>query len=293
MDDYITVAKLYNGAVVVDADSTSWGEPEIDQRVFQFTLIKHQMHTVERRPGGNFRNTLQRGRLVLVRPGEVDAVYGDDDLYKGEPRRVAITGVLFEPELAKDIISETSIDGLRNLDDPLAATLLEAIAKLDSSSDPLLVDHVTMALLHRIRGLRPQPEVRSKGRIERSIAYINERLDQKLTLAELAGAAAMSPFHFARTFRQATGMTPLAYVTSKRVDKAKAMIAHGKHPLGIIALMCGFSSQSAFSTTFKEVTGATPREYTLSLRGKVSLSIAGLAAWAAEFMPAADVLLAA
>ncbi len=258
MTDYTSLSALYNGALVVDVDSVNWGEPKIDQSVFHLALITHELRTIETRSGRNFRFTIAPNTITFVRPGEVEAVHAE---FPKEVNRVSMTSFVFRESLALDTLNDVNLDGLRELSDPTMASLLRASATLGPDADPLLVDHVTMAILHRIRGLRPRPDIKSKGRIERAITYINERIDQKMTLAELAGAAAMSQHHFARTFRQVTGMTPLAYVTARRIDKAKSLIARSKHPMGLIASLCGFSSQSHFSVAFREIVGVTPLEY--------------------------------
>ena len=68
--------------------------------------------------------------------------------------------------------------------------------------------------------------------------------------------AAVSLFHFTRIFRDATGRTPHAYVTARRVERARAML-RGPMPLAQIAHGCGFASQSHFGEVFKAHTGAT------------------------------------
>ncbi len=102
------------------------------------------------------------------------------------------------------------------------------------------------------------------------MAYANERLDQPLTLAQLASAASMSAFHFVRSFREVTGVTPLAYVMNRRIDKSKALMSRVGLAMGAIAHMCGFSSQSHFSAAFKARTGHTPNAYRKMVTGKLA-----------------------
>ncbi|WP_367897289.1 helix-turn-helix domain-containing protein [Enterobacter vonholyi] len=92
------------------------------------------------------------------------------------------------------------------------------------------------------------------------LAFIEENLGQPLTLAELAVQAALSEYHFARMFRQSTGLAPHQYVMQRRMDKAKALVQHTTTPLTEIALACGFNSASHFSNRFRSATGMTPSQ---------------------------------
>ena len=92
------------------------------------------------------------------------------------------------------------------------------------------------------------------------LAFIEEHLAQPLTLMELADQAALSEYHFARMFRQSTGLAPHQYVMQRRMERAKVMVQHTATPLTDIALACGFNSASHFSNRFRSVMGMTPSQ---------------------------------
>ena len=77
------------------------------------------------------------------------------------------------------------------------------------------------------------------------------------TPAEIAGAAALSPYHFSRSFKATIGTTPVRYVWARRVELTKRLLRTAM-PLIDVAAAAGFSSQSSFTTAFKQATGATP-----------------------------------
>lgn len=102
-------------------------------------------------------------------------------------------------------------------------------------------------------------------RLKRVKDYINEGIGQSLRLSDLASQAQLSPFHFSRAFKLATGLKPHAYVLHLRVEKAKCLIQQARQPLCQIADKTGFSSQAHMSKVFRKVTGLSPKEFKRSL----------------------------
>jgi AraC family transcriptional regulator len=91
--------------------------------------------------------------------------------------------------------------------------------------------------------------------------YIDAHLDQKLALADLAAVAHMSEFHFARQFKQATGLPPHQFVILQRVERAKRLITDRQLSLAQVAVAVGFSDQSHLTRHFKRVVGVTPSRF--------------------------------
>jgi AraC family transcriptional regulator len=98
-------------------------------------------------------------------------------------------------------------------------------------------------------------------RLRRVLDYISTNVDDDITLADLARVGGQSPFHFARKFTLAMGVSPKRYVSRMRLDKAMAELAGGRLPLAQIALNAGFSSQASFTRAFRRATSTTPQEY--------------------------------
>ncbi len=95
--------------------------------------------------------------------------------------------------------------------------------------------------------------------IQRVIEYIHDNLAHQLTLAELSFIANLSSYHFARTFKQATGMAPHQYILHTRIERAKSLLLQGKLSVAEVALQVGFFDQSHFTRYFKRVVGVTPQ----------------------------------
>src|SRR5262245_1335569 len=98
-------------------------------------------------------------------------------------------------------------------------------------------------------------------KLRRAIEFISENLSNDVSLIEIAGAADMSPYHFARSFKHSTGLAPHQFLTRRRVEFAKELLAGTEMPLVEISYAVGFQSQSHFTTLFKRVTGMTPGVY--------------------------------
>ena len=95
------------------------------------------------------------------------------------------------------------------------------------------------------------------------MALIAENYESDLSLADLAGVAGMSTFHFAREFKRTTGTTPHQYLIKFRVERAKALLTGSEIPLVEVSSRSGFSHQSHFTRLFRRLTGTTPQSYRL------------------------------
>jgi len=97
--------------------------------------------------------------------------------------------------------------------------------------------------------------------LHRTIAYILAHLEHKLSLAELAAVAQISPAHFARLFKCATKQTPHQYVITCRMEQAKRLLAKTEVPLSEIGPQVGCADQSHFTALFRKHVSMTPKAY--------------------------------
>ena len=107
----------------------------------------------------------------------------------------------------------------------------------------------------------PLPSVRGaldSRRLQRVKEFIESHLSKDLAVATLANQACLSQFHFARAFKAATGTAPHRYVTDRRIEYARRLLAEGRLALGTVADTCGFSSQAHLTRWFKRIVGVTP-----------------------------------
>lgn len=98
-------------------------------------------------------------------------------------------------------------------------------------------------------------------RLSRTLALIDAKLSEDLSLRELANESSLSLFHFARAFKIATGSAPHQFVLGRRVARARELLTEGRLSLAEIAGACGFASQAHLTNVFKRATGVTPGAY--------------------------------
>ena len=91
--------------------------------------------------------------------------------------------------------------------------------------------------------------------------YIDVRLDGDLSLAELSAHVAMSKYHFLRTFKYTSGMTPHKYISIRRLRTAAMALRTTKKPVADVALEHGFRDLSTFNHFFRRVMKVTPTAY--------------------------------
>lgn len=103
-------------------------------------------------------------------------------------------------------------------------------------------------------------------RLRRAIEFMHDNCGRELNLAEIASAAFLSEFHFARLFKKITGATPHAYLASLRIEKARRLLAETDLPITEVGAQVGYTSQSHFTKIFREATGSTPRAFRQAVR---------------------------
>ena len=103
-------------------------------------------------------------------------------------------------------------------------------------------------------------------RMRRFLEYIEQNLEQDISLEEMAASAGVSKTEALRCFHKTLQTTPYSYVMEARLSKAADLLAETGLPVGEIASRTGFSQQSYFGKRFKQKTGMTPLEYRRKMR---------------------------
>lgn len=98
---------------------------------------------------------------------------------------------------------------------------------------------------------------------KRVLEFIEEHLADTISLSTLSALAQLSTYHFARAFKQTLGMPPHRYHMSRRVERAKVLLADKS--VTEVALAVGYAETSSFSSGFRRVTGMSPTEFRRAL----------------------------
>jgi AraC family transcriptional regulator len=155
---------------------------------------------------------------------------------------------------------------------PLLAEFLPLIARAESlRGDPAAADEfheLTLQLAGAACGAlgddpRPRrtPNERDKRRVAVALRRIEAEPAHRLSLVELAAAAAMSQFHFLRVFEQVVGVTPAQYILRTRLRRAAVELRTSAGGISEIAGACGFNDLSTFNRRFRRVMGVTPSAF--------------------------------
>ena len=189
--------------------------------------------------------------------------------------------VYLEPGLVTRVAAEAfdldparlTVPPLDGLDLPqLRAAMWAVDAELTAggAGGPLAAESLANVLaVHLIRRVLapPQPARRRDGTLPRAklravVEYVEDHLDAGPTLEQMAAVARLSPYHFARQFKAATGLPPHQYVILRRVERARQLLqARPDLSLAEVAMHAGFSDQSQFTRHFKGHFGVTPGRF--------------------------------
>ncbi|MFL5800929.1 MAG: helix-turn-helix domain-containing protein [Roseiflexaceae bacterium] len=104
-------------------------------------------------------------------------------------------------------------------------------------------------------------ESHTHERLRRARALIDACYDHPLDLEQIAGTAGFSRYHFIRLFRQAFDQTPHQYLTRRRIEQAKLLLAAGELSVTEVCFEVGFQSLGSFSTLFHRTVGQPPKIY--------------------------------
>lgn len=122
--------------------------------------------------------------------------------------------------------------------------LFQAVALLEGRHDPVEV-------LREGAGLAP-------WQAKRVADHIARQLDGVIRIGELADIAKLSTSYFSRAFKVTFGLSPQAYILTRRIAQVQQAMLATRDPLCAIANACGFSDQAHMSRVFRRITGATP-----------------------------------
>lgn len=230
---------------------------------------------VEREEGRLHKAIVRRGDVSVVPAGlqsewwwedgrEVERLhaYLDPDVFRAvaaeagaEPERLEVLNAV---AVRDPLLEQTGMALLEELDSGGPADRLYAESLAQVLAVHLLRRHSSLGR-GPSRGLDPERTGRLSRTSLRAVTdYVGDNLSGNLSLGEIADAANLSPYHFARAFKRSTGLSPHQYVLRRRIERAKDLLRNTDLPVGEVSRRVGFASPSHFSQQFRRIVGAAP-----------------------------------
>lgn len=141
-----------------------------------------------------------------------------------------------------------------------AQHLVRYLAEIGGTADAATAHHALSLLLLEAQpaGGEAPAAVPASARVAAAVACIDARLDQPLSVAEVAQAAGLSPSHLQAEFRRLLGCGVAEYLRRPRLDRAAALLAGSDMPIVEVALACGYADQTALTRALRKERGVTP-----------------------------------
>jgi AraC family transcriptional regulator len=216
-------------------------------------------------------------QIPAIGPGDLAFFPADLKIRLVHPA-ARLVQVLWDADLYSTLLPEleaaaSRFEFLFALQDPLLGQIVTRLAQdfEGGFADRILTESLGTALCIRIaqRFVGHLPLPTSKGlspeRLQRVRDYVEAHLDEDLSLTILADIACLSPYHFSRSFKQATGVGLHHYVMQRRIERAKTLMRRTNQPLALIAQEAGFADQSHLNSAFRREIGLTPGQFRAAL----------------------------
>jgi AraC-like DNA-binding protein len=185
----------------------------------------------------------------------------------------------FTPELVESVVSDLS--GVRRIDFALPSLppipelipVAAAAAVARQGDTGVSLEELALGIVATVANVladanssggskRPRlASRRDQRRVTEALRRIEAESDRSLSLRQLAQDAAMSPYHFLRTFRAVAGVTPHQYLLHTRLQRAAARLRCSDDKISAIATDAGFTDLSTFNRRFRRVLGSSPSAY--------------------------------
>ena len=220
--------------------------------------------------GGRFDVTSKKGTLTVAAPNFATTVINDGS---HRLRSLVFPMVQWQKLLGEAANGDFSLDLARIygrlFDSPAVRSALRnlwALSDVEGVPSRLLAQAAGCEILAELCRLSGAPLAPAKGGLapwaeRRCLEMMQARLSEDISLDELAAAAQLSPFHFARMFKQSLGVPPRVYLTRLRVEKACELLEMTDLPITEIALEVGYSSNQVLARVFLKHMRLSPSDY--------------------------------
>jgi AraC family transcriptional regulator len=251
--------------------------PPLPSHVVVASLSQHPVDLLQRLDGKLYESRCHQGKITIVPAGttveveyrervesDVLNLHLDDAFLREVAQSVEVDSddleIMLRVGTPAPQIEQIGLSLTAELEaDGLVGSKLYAESLANALAISLIRDHSSLG-----RKAVRKAEVEHGGglstrALKAAIDYVGDNLKKDLTLAEIAGAVHMSPYHFSRLFKESTGRTPHQYVIERRVRRATELLGSTALPIAEIAFLCGFAHQSHLNRHFKRLLGVNPK----------------------------------
>lgn len=280
------VPRWIPGQLTLDSTHLGWGETILKgyhydsldvqiptMRDYMIVVYRNGLAEMSRRSGGPWRSArVEPGVVSILTRAEESQWRWDQEIdvshiYLSQSAIARVAGDVFDKDI-KDVEME---DIVRSEDPvlPMLITQFENELKCGVFGGRIYVDALkTQLCIHMLRHYAKIicRDYRSYGRLSPAqrrlvVQYVEEHLDQNISLQDLAGLVQLSVFAFIRKFRADFQATPYGYVMAQRIKRAQQQLARKDVPLKVVAANCGFADQSHMNRVFRRLLNMTPVEF--------------------------------
>jgi AraC family transcriptional regulator len=270
----VTSAVVYNTPVIriesfrrEVARRVQWHFKQPELALFMYGGGARNLHG--RMDGKPFDHTFD-GKLALYPAGmEFDAEF------RVTSSRSEYTAVFFDPAFVAERFPCLAAVPRLGFDSRMIAMGLEELCGEAGNDDDIFAMMAegwaiqTLAALRRLNGAPTDASRRgglTPAALKRIREFVESNLGSSIALADLAALAGVSTRHFIRAFSESTGKTPHQYVISRRIDRARSLLAEDSYSLTDVALAVGFSHSQHFASSFRKHTGLCPSQFRAALQ---------------------------
>jgi AraC family transcriptional regulator len=275
---WAAAASIDNGATLLpglDGVQVARFQTPPGEHIAELSMLNIGVHLgdpvtiVQERLGRSRRRQFVFGDVVII-PAETPNLCAHDEPTDDMYIRV-------DQRLLDEVAAEAGVDGGQveitsnfGVQDPTIQHLVEALVRERVSpglGGPLytqaLVNQLAIHLVRHHSGQAPPsppdgPHAIGDQQLRAALEFIHDHLGSNLSLREVAGVAHLSPHHFSRSFKRATGMAPHQYVLRQRVELARRLLSRSRMSIAEVAAHAGFYDQSHLAAHFKRVFGVPP-----------------------------------
>ena len=154
---------------------------------------------------------------------------------------------------------------IKSVDAELQCNESQGMAYFETASQ-FISSHILLQQYKKNLPVKKRKGGLNKTSLKKVVAYIEDNLNQRITVDELAANANLSVYHFARMFKQSVGQTPHQYIISLRMQRADQLLQDTDLLVSQIAIDVGYDEASNFSYAYKKYKGCSPKVYRKSVR---------------------------